>query len=154
MSEDRTDLCVVGAGIIGLATAWAATKRRPGARVVVLEKEDSLAFHQTGRNSGVIHSGIYYKPGSLKAETCRSGREALFAFCQEHGVSYELCGKVVVALNESELPALEKIRDRALANGAEVEELLRWVRQEETMLRQQCGLQDHTPQYRHHRDPR
>jgi L-2-hydroxyglutarate oxidase len=123
VSEDRTDLCVVGAGIIGLATAWAATKRRPGARVVVLEKEDSLAFHQTGRNSGVIHSGIYYKPGSLKAETCRSGREALLAFCQEHEVSYELCGKVVVALNESELPALDKIRERAVANGAKVEVL-------------------------------
>jgi len=114
---------VVGAGIVGLATAWAATKRRPDARVVVLEKEDGLAFHQTGRNSGVIHSGIYYKPGSLKAETCRAGREALLEFCQEHGVSHELCGKVVVALNESELPALEKIRDRALANGARVEEL-------------------------------
>ena len=123
MSEDRTDLCVVGAGIVGLATAWAATKRRPGARVVVLEKEDSLAFHQTGRNSGVIHSGIYYKPGSLKAETCRAGREALIDFCEEHGVSYELCGKVVVALNESELPALEKIRERAVANGAKVEVL-------------------------------
>lgn len=123
MSEDRTDLCVVGAGIVGLATAWAATKRRPGARVVVLEKEDSLAFHQTGRNSGVIHSGIYYKPGSLKAETCRAGREALIDFCEEHGVSYELCGKVVVALNESELPALERIRERAVANGAKVEVL-------------------------------
>jgi len=123
VSEDRTDLCVVGAGIVGLATAWAATKRRPGARVVVLEKEDSLAFHQTGRNSGVIHSGIYYKPGSLKAETCRAGREALIDFCEEHGVSYELCGKVVVALNESELPALEKIRERAVANGAKVEVL-------------------------------
>ncbi len=121
MSEDRTDLCVVGAGIIGLATAWAATKRRPGARVVVLEKEDSLAAHQTGRNSGVIHSGIYYTPGSLKAKTCRAGREALLAFCQEHEVSYELCGKVVVALEESELPTLERIHERAVANGAQVE---------------------------------
>ena len=121
MSEDRTDLCVVGAGIIGLATAWAATKRRPGARVVVLEKEDSLAAHQTGRNSGVIHSGIYYTPGSLKAKTCRAGREALLAFCLEHEVSYELCGKVVVALEESELPTLERIHERAVANGAQVE---------------------------------
>ncbi len=121
MSDDRTDLCVVGAGIIGLATAWAATKRRPGARVVVLEKEDSLAAHQTGRNSGVIHSGIYYTPGSLKAKTCRAGREALLAFCQEHEVSYELCGKVVVALEESELPTLERIHERAVANGAQVE---------------------------------
>lgn len=123
MSEDRADLCVVGAGIVGLATAWAATKRRPGARVVVLEKEDSVAYHQTGRNSGVIHSGIYYKPGSLKAETCRAGRAALIDFCREHGISYELCGKVVVALDESELPALETIRERAVANGAQVEVL-------------------------------
>ena len=115
MSEDRADLCVVGAGIVGLATAWAATKRRPGARVVVLEKEDSVAYHQTGRNSGVIHSGIYYKPGSLKAETCRAGRAALIDFCREHGVSYELCGKVVVALDESELPALETIRERVVS---------------------------------------
>ena len=113
----------MGAGIVGLATAWAATKRRPGARVVVLEKEDSVAYHQTGRNSGVIHSGIYYKPGSLKAETCRAGRAALIDFCREHGVSYELCGKVVVALDESELPALETIRERAVANGAQVEVL-------------------------------
>ena len=114
---------MVGAGIVGLTTAWAAVKRRPGERVVVLEKEDGLAFHQTGRNSGVIHSGIYYKPGSLKAQTCRAGREALLSFCREHSVDFELCGKVVVALDESELPALEKIRERALANGAQVEEL-------------------------------
>ena len=123
MSEDRAELCVVGGGIVGLATAWAAIQRRPGERVIVLEKEDGLAFHQTGRNSGVIHSGIYYKPGSLKAETCRKGRAALLDFCQEHSVSHELCGKVVVALNESELPALEKIRERAVANGAQVQEL-------------------------------
>jgi L-2-hydroxyglutarate oxidase len=123
VSEERVYLCVVGGGIVGLATAWAATKRRPGERVVVLEKEDGLAFHQTGRNSGVIHSGIYYKPGSLKARTCRAGREALLGFCQEHGVAFELCGKIVVALDESELPALEKIRERATANGARVEDL-------------------------------
>ena len=114
---------MVGAGIVGLTTAWAAVKRRPGERVVVLEKEEGLAFHQTGRNSGVIHSGIYYKPDSLKARTCRAGREALLEFCQEHGIAFELCGKVVVALDESELPALEKIHERALANGAQVEEL-------------------------------
>ncbi len=114
---------MVGAGIVGLTTAWAAVKRRPGERVVVLEKEEGLALHQTGRNSGVIHSGIYYKPDSLKARTCRAGREALLEFCQEHGIPFELCGKVVVALDESELPALEKIHERAVANGAQVEEL-------------------------------
>ena len=114
---------MVGAGIVGLTTAWAAVKRRPGERVVVLEKEEGLALHQTGRNSGVIHSGIYYKPDSLKARTCRAGREALLEFCQEHGIPFELCGKVVVALDESELPALEKIHERAVANGAQGEEL-------------------------------
>ena len=121
MSSEIHDLCVVGGGIVGLATAWAAIRRRPGTSIVVLEKESTLAFHQTGRNSGVIHSGIYYAPGSLKAETCRSGRSALIEFCSEHGVDFELCGKVVVALNDSELPALERIHQRGLANGAQVE---------------------------------
>ena len=121
MSSEIHDLCVVGGGIVGLATAWAAIRRRPGRSIVVLEKESTLAFHQTGRNSGVIHSGIYYAPGSLKAETCRSGRSALIEFCSEHGVDFELCGKVVVALNDSELPALERIHQRGLANGAQVE---------------------------------
>jgi L-2-hydroxyglutarate oxidase len=125
VNEDRADFCVIGGGIVGLATAWAAIKRRPGERVLVLEKEAGLAFHQSGRNSGVIHSGIYYKPGSMKAETCRAGREALLTFCEQHSIAYELCGKVVVAVNESELPALELIRERALANGANCEDLNR-----------------------------
>ena len=120
-TDDRFDLCVVGAGVVGLATAWAATRRWPDARILVIEKEQRVAFHQTGRNSGVIHSGIYYTPGSLKARTCRSGREALIEFCREHGVQHELCGKVVVALDDSELPALERIHQRAIENGARVE---------------------------------
>ena len=124
-TDERFDLCVVGAGVVGLATAWAATRRWPGARILVLEKESRVAFHQTGRNSGVIHSGIYYTPGSLKARTCRSGRIALIEFCEEHGVRYELCGKVVVAVDESERPALDRIHQRAIANGAEVELLQR-----------------------------
>ena len=124
-TDERFDLCVVGAGVVGLATAWAATRRWPGARILVLEKEARVAFHQTGRNSGVIHSGIYYTPGSLKARTCRSGRIALIEFCEEHGVRYELCGKVVVAIDESERPALDRIHQRAIANGAEVELLQR-----------------------------
>ena len=117
MSEERVYLCVVGGGIVGLATAWAATKRRPGERVVVLEKEDGIAFHQTGRNSGVIHSGIYYKPGSLKARNCVAGARALREFCDEHGINYQLCGKVVVASDPSEVPALEELHRRGAANG-------------------------------------
>ena len=121
MNEAVHDFCVVGGGIIGLATAWAVIQRRPGSSVILLEKEASLAFHQTGRNSGVIHSGIYYTPGSLKSETCRSGRTALIEFCREYRIPFELCGKVVVALDESELESLDRIHQRALANGAQVE---------------------------------
>ncbi|MEE2681347.1 MAG: L-2-hydroxyglutarate oxidase [Planctomycetota bacterium] len=121
VTNEIHDLCVVGGGIVGLATAWAAAQRRPGTSIIVLEKEAELAFHQTGRNSGVIHSGIYYTPGSLKARTCRSGRAALIEFCREHRVAYELCGKVVVALDDSELPMLERIHQRGIANGVKVE---------------------------------
>jgi L-2-hydroxyglutarate oxidase len=111
------DVAIIGGGIVGLATAWRLVERRPGTRVVVLEKERELCVHQTGRNSGVIHSGIYYKPGSLKALTCRRGKTMLEAFCREHGVAFETCGKVVVATSELELPQLEKIAERARANG-------------------------------------
>ena len=123
MSSETHDLCIVGGGIVGLATAWAVMRRRPDTSIVLLEKESSLAFHQTGRNSGVIHSGIYYTPGSLKAETCRTGRAALIEFCKEHGVDFEVCGKVVVALNEAELPALDQIHQRGLANGSKLKPL-------------------------------
>jgi L-2-hydroxyglutarate oxidase len=115
------DVAIVGGGIVGLATAWKVVERRPGVRVVVLEKEREFARHQTGRNSGVIHSGIYYKPGSLKAQTCRRGKALLEAFCREHGVAFETCGKVVVAVDDAELPQLEKITERARANGVRSE---------------------------------
>jgi L-2-hydroxyglutarate oxidase LhgO len=108
---------VIGAGIVGLATALALLDRRPGAEVVVLEKEKAPAAHQTGHNSGVIHAGLYYKPGSLKATLCALGRGRLERFCEEHGVPFERCGKVVVATRESELRGLDEIERRGRANG-------------------------------------
>ena len=111
------DLVVVGGGIVGLATAYQFTKRCPGKRVVVLEKEDRVAVHQTGHNSGVLHSGIYYKPGSLKAINCRAGKKAMETFCAEEGIAHEICGKVIVAVSDADMPALNRIHERGLANG-------------------------------------
>lgn len=115
------DLAIVGGGIVGLASAYQFTRRFPGRRVLVLEKEGRVADHQTGRNSGVLHSGIYYKPGSLKALNCRAGKAAMEAFCAQEGVAYEICGKVIVAVTESEIPALERIYERGQANGVRCE---------------------------------
>jgi L-2-hydroxyglutarate oxidase len=111
------DLAVVGGGVVGLATAYRFAGRFPGRRVVVLEKEARVAEHQTGHNSGVLHSGIYYKPGSLKAVTCRAGKKAMEAFCAAEGIAHEICGKVIVAVSEADLPALQRIYERGLANG-------------------------------------
>lgn len=118
------DAVIVGGGIIGLATAMKYLERKPGKRVAVLEKERVIAKHQTGTNSGVIHSGIYYKPGSLKAKTCLSGREQLLKFCDENNVRYELCGKVIVATDSEELPRLEALYERGVANGVPGLELI------------------------------
>ena len=117
----KSDICIIGGGIVGLATAYRLTKRHPGKRVVILEKESFLAKHQTGHNSGVLHSGIYYKPGSLKAINCRKGKLAMEDFCKEHGIEHELCGKVIVALNEEEIPRMEKIYRRGQENGVNCE---------------------------------
>src|SRR5262245_46267831 len=117
------DLAIIGGGIVGLATAYRFTRAFPGQRVVVLEKETELAAHQTGRNSGVLHSGIYYKPGSLKASNCRAGKRLMEEFCRAEGVPFEICGKVIVAVNESELPALERIHERGVANGVRCERI-------------------------------
>ena len=111
------DLTIIGGGIIGLATALTVTQRLPKLKLAVLEKEERLAVHQTGHNSGVIHSGIYYKPGSLKAQTCVAGARALLSFCGKHGIPYERCGKVVVATSPDELPRLEELFRRGVANG-------------------------------------
>lgn len=108
---------IIGGGIVGLSVAYKLSERYPECRIIILEKEARVAEHQTGRNSGVIHSGIYYKPGSLKATTCREGKRQLEAFCETHGVKFDRCGKVIVALDQSEIPALEKILGRGEENG-------------------------------------
>jgi L-2-hydroxyglutarate oxidase LhgO len=113
----QIDVVLVGGGIVGLATALAVLDARPGTSLVVLEKEPELAAHQTGRNSGVIHSGLYYKPGSLKARTCSRGRALLERFCTEHEVPFERCGKVVVATRPEEAAQLEELERRGRANG-------------------------------------
>lgn len=118
------DVLVIGGGILGLATAYELDRRRPGRAVVILEKEKELARHQTGHNSGVIHSGIYYRPGSLKAENCRRGIEKLLSFCDAQGVPYELCGKVIVATTQDEIRRLEVLLERGIANGVEGLELI------------------------------
>ena len=112
----RYDVAIVGGGIVGVATAM-ALGRRARASLCVLEAEDRLAAHQTGHNSGVVHSGLYYKPGSLKATNCVAGREALYRFCAAHGIAHERCGKVVVATHPRELPRLEELERRGRANG-------------------------------------
>jgi L-2-hydroxyglutarate oxidase len=91
------DLCIIGGGIVGLATAMELARLRPGCGILILEKEDTLARHQTGHNSGVIHAGIYYAPGTLKAKLCRQGAQRTKAFCSEHGIPFEVCGKLLVA---------------------------------------------------------
>ena len=113
--SERADVAVIGGGIVGLATAMALASDY-SASVIVLEAEGALAAHQSGNNSGVIHSGLYYKPGSLKARLCTEGRRALVRFCEERNIPYELSGKVVVATHESELPALDELQRRGTAN--------------------------------------
>jgi L-2-hydroxyglutarate oxidase len=117
------DFGIIGGGIVGLSTALALGKPYPDAKVLVLEKESSWAYHQTGHNSGVIHSGIYYKPGSLKAKLCREGNRLLVEFCQEHGIQYDICGKVIVATEPEELSVLDEIYQRGLANGLNVSKI-------------------------------
>ena len=117
------DLVVVGAGLVGLATAVSLLERRPDLRLVVVDKERELASHQSGHNSGVLHAGLYYQPGSLKARLCREGRAALIAFADEHAIPYRLCGKLVVAVDERELSRFAALADRGRANGLSVTEL-------------------------------
>ncbi|HEX8859885.1 MAG TPA: L-2-hydroxyglutarate oxidase [Actinomycetes bacterium] len=116
---DRYDLVVIGGGILGLATARALRRRFPGASIAVLERERAWAAHQSGHNSGVIHSGIYYAPGSLKARLCLAGNASMVAFCRAEGVPFEVCGKLIVATDPSELPRLEALLERGKANGLE-----------------------------------
>ncbi len=117
MADSPFDIAIVGAGIVGLATAVKLLETYPGLGVAVLEKEDRIAAHQTGHNSGVIHSGIYYRPGSLKARLCLAGAEELVAFCRQKGIPHEICGKVVVAVRDEELPLLDELHRRGAENG-------------------------------------
>jgi L-2-hydroxyglutarate oxidase LhgO len=117
MVQQWYDILIVGGGIVGLATARDLLMRRPGQRVAILEKESSIGQHQTGHNSGVIHAGVYYAPGSLKARLCAEGREKTYEYCEEKGIRYEKCGKLIVAVEEDELPRLQNLWDRATANG-------------------------------------
>jgi len=130
---ERCDLVVIGGGIVGLATAMSLLDRYPGASVTVLDKEPSLAAHQTGHNSGVLHSGIYYKPGSLKARFCRDGNARLVEFCRDHGIAHAICGKVIVATRSDELPRLEALAERAGAHGLAFDRL------------GPAGIRDHEP---------
>ena len=115
------DVAVLGGGIVGLATAWQVSQRNPAAKIVLFEKEQQLAQHQTGRNSGVIHSGIYYKPGSLKARNCREGKLALEDFCTQHEIAWNQIGKVIVATAENQFQALQNIYERGQQNGVRCE---------------------------------
>ncbi len=119
----KYDYCIIGGGIVGLATALELLRLEPGASLVLLEKEAAPGLHQTGHNSGVIHAGIYYAPGSLKAELCRAGCFATKDFCREHDIPFEVCGKLLVATNAAELARMEALYQRASANGLQVEKL-------------------------------
>ena len=120
----NADIAIVGGGIVGLATAYHLTQKFPDKKIVVLEKESEVTHHQTGNNSGVIHSGLYYKPGSLKAKNCIEGYDMLLKFCDENNIPYDLCGKVVVATDKSELGRLRDLFDRGRENGLEGLEML------------------------------
>jgi len=123
MSGKIYDYTIIGGGIVGLAAARQIATQFPGAKILVLEKEDSPARHQTGRNSGVIHSGIYYKPGSFKARFARAGAESMVQFCKDYGINHEVCGKLIVATREEELPQLETLLERAGENGVPAERI-------------------------------
>jgi len=124
MEVDNYDIVIVGGGIVGLASAYKLNLRFPTKKILVLEKEQTVAAHQTGHNSGVIHSGIYYKPGSYKAKNCVDGRRELVAFAKEHKIPHDICGKIIVATEESELAHMNKVFNNGVANGVEGIELI------------------------------
>jgi (S)-2-hydroxyglutarate dehydrogenase len=135
------DYAIIGGGIIGLATAMTLGRRDPDARIIVFEKESDFARHQSGRNSGVIHSGIYYKPGSYKARFAREGSRTMVEFCREHGIKHDVCGKVIVATKEKELPLLDNLFRRGLENGLSVTKLTEeQVREIEPHVRCLAGI--------------
>ncbi len=117
MTDSRYNVIIIGGGVVGLGVALEITRRFPRLRLLLVEKEERVARHQSGHNSGVIHSGVYYKPGSLKARLCVTGAAAMVEFCREHGIAHNVCGKVIVATHADELPRLEELRKRGEANG-------------------------------------
>jgi (S)-2-hydroxyglutarate dehydrogenase len=117
MAADRYDVAVLGAGIVGLAVAREVTLRRPGARVLVVDRQPAVAQHQTGHNSGVIHAGVYYAPGSLKAKLCVEGARLMYEYCDQHAIAVQRCGKLIVAIRDDELPRLNELEARGRANG-------------------------------------
>ncbi len=127
MQKPKFDVVIIGGGIVGMATALKLSQQTK-ARIAVIEAENHIAAHQTGNNSGVIHSGLYYRPGSLKAKNCVEGRKAMYAFCKQHDIPYDRCGKLVVATREEELPGMQDLFERGMANGLEG---LRWLKGEE-----------------------
>lgn len=146
------DILIAGAGIVGLATALQLQRRNPRLRIAVLEKEDHVAAHQSSRNSGVIHSGIYYKPGSLRATNCKRGYDLLLHFCRENGVPFEICGKIIVAAEEYERGQLDIIYKRGMENGlsgirkisaAEAREIEPHVQAKEALWVPQAGITDY-----------
>src|SRR3954470_22833365 len=136
-APDRCDVAVVGGGILGLATARELSRRDPGRSVAVLEREDDVARHQTGHNSGVVHGGIYYKPGSLKARLCVEGAARLYDYCEQRGIAVERCGKVVGSLHDGELARLDELERRGRANA--VPGLRRLRAEEITELEPHCA---------------
>jgi len=117
MADREVDLLVIGAGIVGLATALEVTRRFPDLHIAAIDKEDRVAAHQTGHNSGVIHSGLYYRTGSLKARNCVAGAASMKRFCRDNSIPFEECGKLVVATSQEEVPRLEQLHQRGIANG-------------------------------------
>jgi (S)-2-hydroxyglutarate dehydrogenase len=117
------DFIIIGSGIVGLSVGMTLAQQHPNLRIAILEKEESLAYHQTGHNSGVIHSGVYYKPGSFKAKFCREDRDSMVQFCQEHSIAHDICGKVIIATQTQELPLLDNLYQRGVENGIKVAKL-------------------------------
>ena len=122
------DIIVIGGGIVGTATAMKILQQKPQLKLLLIEEENSLAPHQTGNNSGVIHSGLYYKPGSLKAQNCVNGRNLMYRFCDENGIKYEKCGKLVLATNEHEREKLNELEKRGRENGlTQLKRIPKWM---------------------------
>ena len=117
--NDTYDIIVIGGGCVGIASAYKINLHYPSLKILVLEKEEKLAVHQTGRNSGVIHSGLYYKPGSYKAKNCVDGRRELVQFCKDNNVAHDICGKIIVATDAAELPHMNRVFNNGLQNGVE-----------------------------------